>query len=441
VDRRVELTPHRRGPLNAPAPPSAALYDPAEHRPLNGDDWTDTGAREAITQIAGDAMDAYRGPTALWPNHPADVDPDAVDRPYRNVYLGAAGIAWALDRLARAGLGPTLAGRDELLATLHDDYLAAPELTELETGTPPPPPSLLFGETGILLALQAIDSSTPRRLRALEACIAANARNPACELCWGSPGTLLAAGALWRHTGETRWRELWRDGAGWLCDEWRERVWVQELYGETRRYVGAGHGFAGKAAVLLADADLLGDDGGDGDGTGAPGEDGARTVARIVRTLAELAVQEDGCAQWPGLADMAIPRRPVQWCHGAPGIVTSLAALPADPQTDALLSAGGELTWRAGPLRKGSGLCHGTAGNALALLALAHRTGQERWLDRARAFAIDAATDVGAWRARHGRGRYSLFTGDIGVALVLAACLTPERPARFPFLQDALSAD
>jgi hypothetical protein len=438
VDRRAELAPHRRGPLIAPAAASAALYDPAEHRPLSGGDWTDAGAREAIARIAGDAVDAYRGPAVLWPNHPADLDRDAADRPYRNVYLGAAGVAWAICRLAGAGLGPALPAGDDLIATLHDDYLAAPELTELETGTPPPPPSLLFGETGILLALEAIDpGSDPRRRESLGACIAANAKNPARELCWGSCGTLLAAGALWRHTGETRWRELWRAGAAWLCDEWRESVWVQELYGETRRYVGAGHGFAGNAGVLLADADLLGD--GDTGVDGAPGD--AAIIARIQRTVAELAVREDDCAQWPGLADTAIPHRPVQWCHGAPGIVTSLAALPGDPQTDALLSAGGELTWRAGPLRKGSGLCHGTAGNALALLALAHRTGQGHWLDRARAFAIDAATEVGVWRARHGRGRYSLFTGDIGVALVLAACLAPERPARFPFLQDALSAD
>jgi hypothetical protein len=32
--------------------------------------------------------------------------------------------------------------------------------------------------------------------------------------------------------------------------------------------------------------------------------------------------------------------------------------------------AGGELTWRAGPLAKGANLCHGTAGNGYAFLAL-----------------------------------------------------------------------
>ena len=32
------------------------------------------------------------------------------DVPYRNVYFGAAGVAWALDRLARDGVGPVFAG-------------------------------------------------------------------------------------------------------------------------------------------------------------------------------------------------------------------------------------------------------------------------------------------------------------------------------------------
>lgn len=103
----------------------------------------------------------------------------------------------------------------------------------------------------------------------------------------------------------------------------------------------------------------------------------------------------------------------VQWCHGAPGMIISLAALPADLRTDALLLAGGELTWTAGALRKGPGLCHGTAGNAYALLALHARTGDELWLTRARAFAMDASpmcnTDsrpVGVGATRYSQGTW-----------------------------------
>lgn len=39
-----------------------------------------------------------------------------------------------------------------------------------------------------------------------------------------------------------------------------------------------------------------------------------------------------------------------------------IAALPSK-ELDDLLVAGGEATWAAGPLRKGSNLCHGAGGN------------------------------------------------------------------------------
>jgi hypothetical protein len=99
---------------------------------------------------------------------------------------------------------------------------------------------------------------------------------------------------------------------------------------------------------------------------------------------------------------------------------------PEDRELGDVLLAGGELTWRAGPLAKGPGLCHGTAGNGLAFLALFDRTGDEVWLARARAFAMHAAEQVGRERERHGRGRHTLWTGDPGTAVYLASCIAPE---------------
>jgi lantibiotic modifying enzyme len=114
----------------------------------------------------------------------------------------------------------------------------------------------------------------------------------------------------------------------------------------------------------------------------------------------------------------------VQWCHGAPGIVASLSRIaPDDDEHERLLLAGGELTWRAGPLKKGANLCHGTAGNGYAFLALFARTGDELWLDRARAFAMHSVAQVDRTRAELGRGRYTLWSGDPGTALYLADCL------------------
>jgi len=103
-----------------------------------------------------------------------------------------------------------------------------------------------------------------------------------------------------------------------------------------------------------------------------------------------------------------------------------------EPELDRVLIRAGELVWRAGPLRKGPNLCHGTAGNGYAFLKLWRRSGEPRWLERARAFAMHAAEQVRAARQQHGLGRYSLWTGDVGVALYLASCIDGD--ARFPTL-------
>jgi Lanthionine synthetase C-like protein len=146
-----------------------------------------------------------------------------------------------------------------------------------------------------------------------------------------------------------------------------------------------------------------------------------------VESMTRLAVVEDGMANWPTAAGgplTANDRIRVQWCHGAAGVLISLWDLaPEDDAWSELLLAAGRLVWPAGPIRDEPGLCHGTAGNAYALLALWRRTGDEVWLERARAFAQHAARQVEERAERLGHGRHSLFTGDEGVALCLAACL------------------
>lgn len=94
-----------------------------------------------------------------------------------------------------------------------------------------------------------------------------------------------------------------------------------------------------------------------------------------------------------------------------------------------LLLAGAELVWRAGPptMEKGYGICHGTAGNGYALLAAFERTRDDRWLERARAFAAHALAQV-----ERSEGRYSLWTGGVGAALLAADCL--EGRTRYPVL-------
>ena len=88
-----------------------------------------------------------------------------------------------------------------------------------------------------------------------------------------------------------------------------------------------------------------------------------------------------------------------------------------------MLLGAGRAIWQAGPLTKGYGLCHGTAGNGYAFLELYRRTGDAAWLERARAFAMHAIEQQDLMRQQFGVGRYSLWTGDAGFALYLWQCL------------------
>jgi Lanthionine synthetase C-like protein len=307
--------------------------------------------------------------------HPLDVEPGDPG-PWSGLYLGGAGVVDALRRLSDRGF-----------VELRRDYRSY-----LERLAPDAPgPGLMLGETGISLVRQRLSPSEPvlGRLREL---IASNVAAEERELLWGSPGTMLVARDLGLE-------ELWRASADrLLADRDAEAgLWHQHLYGKVRAWLGAAHGFAGCVLAL-------------GDFEGA-----AETARRY-------AIVEDGLANWPPDADGVLVQNDtvrVQWCHGAPGMVTSLGNVLDED----LAVAGGELTWRAGPLVKGAGLCHGTAGNGYAFLTLLERTGDAVWLDRARRFASHALAQVERARAVHRMGRYSLWTGDLGTALYLADCV------------------
>jgi hypothetical protein len=192
-------------------------------------------------------------------------------------------------------------------------------------------------------------------------------------------------------------------------------LWTQDLYGSRRSYLGPVHGFAGNMVPLLRGWRWLNE------------SQHARVADAVQRTLARNAVRSEVGVQWRPVAGTREPPHLCQHCHGAPGMVTTFADAPFDgPALAELLIAGGELTWSAGPLAKGSNLCHGTGGNGYAFLKLYRRTRDVRWLERARAFAMTAISQCREARVRYGRGRYSLWTGDLGLAVYLRDCISGE---------------
>ena len=389
-----------------------AVFDARAHEPLLDVAWSPAEVQAEIRAIARDAEDALRD-AEWWAIHPLDAEDDDPDV-FHGIYLGAAGVLWALHRLAQAGLHEPRHDYARLAEDVLDSYLRRPELDG-------PLPSLWLGEGGIALVAWLL-SARPALADRLAELVVVEPDSDSLELTWGSPGLLLIADAMLGRTGEPRWTSAWSAIADRLMRQRGADVpdfWTQRLDSSTEALLGAAHGLAGVGAALARRPELL-----------PPGE----LVPRITAALSATAIRDGERANWPpGLGQpLENPGGFIrtQWCHGAPGIVACIAALPREDELDALLLAGGELTWAAGPLRKGANLCHGTAGNGFALLKLFTRTADESWLVRARGFAMHSAGQVAAARRQYGHGRHSLWTGDLGTAMYLQQCLaaTSEMP-------------
>ena len=403
------------------------LYDPARHETLQAIAWNEDEVRAAIGRIVAGAESAMRA-GRYWPVHPLDregEDPDPVETP---LYHGAAGVIWALHYLHDCGAA--VLARDHL-----EDWpaLLAANRGWLQANVPGEAASYLMGDTPILMMALGqgprLETQLAARLEdALHALVDANRRHPARELMWGAPGTLLAALFLQEHSGQERWAALFRETAATLWNQlaWSEErgcaYWTQELYGRTSTYLDAVHGFVATALPLIRGRRLL----------GAEAWQGWQDC--IANTVRRTATREAGQVSWhPQLqgTERENAKKLLQFCHGAPGFVISLAGFPGKELDDLLLAAG-ETTWAAGPLAKGSNLCHGTAGNGYVFLVLHARTGNALWLERARAFAMHALAQCERDAQAYGQGRYSLWTGDLGLAIYLWDCVHA-RP-RFPTL-------
>ena len=223
---------------------------------------------------------------------------------------------WALERLGSS------IDTGAVLAVVLERYRASPDFDGDAHS-----PSLWMGETGLLVIAAEIRSPLADRQR-LRDLIVENRDHPTLELMRGSPGTVLAARVMGLD-------DEWRDSAERLLARWDEAtdVWTQSLYGRVAEFLGPAHGFAGNVHALR-------------------GYVSNETLRERVTRLLERTAQRDGdLVNWPPVTPST--RRSdairVQWCHGAPGIVSTLGDLmPLE-----LALAAGELTWRAGPLRKG----------------------------------------------------------------------------------------
>ena len=351
------------------------LYDPTRHEALGPIPWNEDRARGVIERIVANTEEHF-SPDRYWPVHSRDVDGDG-DRTQlaTSLYFGACGVIWALEYLESVGavrLSRSYSSYLEPLLSRNRAWLKSFGSQDFA--------SFMMGDTPIIMMAYGHEATTARADE-LAVLIESNLDNPTRELMWGSPGTLLASLFLHERTGEARWATLFRDTAAklWSQLQWSALhacfYWTQDLYGRHCSYLDAVHGFVATASPLIRGRHLL----------------DADTWERcIVNTVKRTASWDAAMVNWRTSLDIPEgqpPRMLMQFCHGAPGFVICLAGIPS-VALNSLLTAAGAAIWAAGPLTKGSNLCHGTGGNGYAFLKLFRRTGDSLWLERARAFAM-----------------------------------------------------
>ena len=124
------------------------LFDPAEHEALTASTWDDTRARAGIDRIIARTVDAYEA-QRFWPRNPLDDYGQPAERD-RSLWIGAAGVLWALERLG-AGIGE--AGVYEIRRSRPDS---------------PDSRGLMMGETGGTLARARSGQRSQSRARAVQ---------------------------------------------------------------------------------------------------------------------------------------------------------------------------------------------------------------------------------------------------------------------------------
>jgi hypothetical protein len=406
------------------------LYETERHERLIRAEWNEERARDAIDRIVADTHHSF-DPDTLWPIHPLDRSPERPPDSIKYIYHGATGVIWALDNLnettAVALERDYLPTVRQLIPLIRDDMDKHPEVRKYMGAELA---SYLLGEAGILLLEFKLSPSedVARQLYGhLEARIG-DSRG----IAWGGAGAMLAALFMHERTNDARWKELYLRSFERLweqfdyADEARCYLWAASLYGVTEMRIGAIHGFAANAFAMLRGRHLLDPSLAD------------EMLRRIHETVHATAQIEGPHANWPnnvGPTTRPVPlSMVVQHCNGGPGIINSLAEFPSDTRwpIDALLLSAGELIWQAGPPIKFPSLCHGAPGSGYAFLKLYARTGDDRWLRRAHKFAMHAIDQCDRALGKYGQRKYSLWTGDLGLAIYLWDCVRAS--AKFPTL-------
>lgn len=184
-----------------------------------------------------------------------------------------------------------------------------------------------------------------------------------------------------------------------------------------KQYVGAAHGMAGIYYMLMQPAAKVDQE----------------TLTEMVKpSIDYMRHKRFRSGNYPSSLSNETDRL-VHWCHGAPGVIHVLMQAHKVFKEEKYLKDAVECSdviWQRGLLRKGYGICHGTAGNGYSFLSLYHITQDKKYLYRACKFA-EWCLEYGAHGCRIPDRPYSLFEGMAGTIHFLSDILAPEA-SRFP---------
>jgi serine/threonine-protein kinase len=351
--------------------------------------------------------------------------------PFVSLNFGAAGIAYAIYRLARAR------GESQLLALASAWVQRAFALSSHEKAYYEPDLGITpetVGQASLFhsaCGLHCVDALIRVALgdeagaaRAIEAFVERSGRpcdDP--DLTVGAAGLLLGCAELVESAGTSALLDLnlLRKRGGEIADGLSEILHSEQIATSTRiRFLGMAHGWAGLVFALLR-------------WTRATGRSTPPQLTAKLDELAELAIPHDGGVCWTmhNNSSSFMPG----WCNGTAGY-TMLFALAHEvlraPTYADLAERAAASAWNI-ETPHGS-LCCGNGGNGYAFLATYRLTGARVWLDRARVAARRAFGD----RAKLPRD--SLYQGRVGIAL-LASELDRPATAAMPLFEPVRFSD
>lgn len=381
-------------------------------------------------------------PRVLATTRPTDVvdelvghlaDPEAAERALADgmwecsVNTGAAGVAYALHRLALLRDSPDLAAASEVWARHARRHArAAAARDDLSDELPPGARldlSLFHRDPGIHCVLALVAHARGDRAtyeEAVEGFLGTiEPEVDDVDLALGRAGVLLGCAHLLpaAESGSDTARRLLEAG-----ERRRVAIWSQLGAGESIRgggrvaYLGIAHGWGGIAYATLSWSEV----------TGTP------IGPEVTERLDELAAlgERAGAAAtwWPRLAPLTASDYWTGWCNGAAGLahLWELAGTLLGRE-DYLDLAERAATAGAEP-SAGGDLCCGSAGSAYSLLRVHRRKNDPHLLATARRLADHAAATVGRERP------HALYKGRLGVALLHAELEDPAA-ARMPLFE------